>query len=76
MTSDYSCPKCNKVFEIKYSIKDGPPSEVLCPECKHVMERIWAANIQVPEWFGDEFTSVVSERMKHSRPTGRGKLIY
>lgn len=76
MTSDYSCPNCGETIEVKFSIKDGPPKQVLCNKCNHSMERIWAANIQVPEWFGDDTTSTISERMKHSRPTGRGKLIY
>lgn len=76
MTSDYFCPNCNNSVEVKFSIKDGPPEQVFCDKCHHEMERVWAANILVPEWFGDDTTTTISEKMKHSRPTGRGKLIY
>lgn len=77
MHADYKCDKCNEVLNVEFSIAKGPPEEVICPKCKKKMHRVWQAAIHIPEGWGDDLTTTISQRMAHgARPTGKSKIIY
>ena len=76
MHADYRC-ECARFIEVTFSIKDGPPKDVKCDVCGKSMQRIWKTAIHIPEDFGDDLTTTISQRMQHAaRPTGKTKVNF
>ena len=77
MHVDYKCEKCEDILNVEYSIKEGPPKEVVCPKCGAHMNRVWQVAVHIPEGFSDDLTTTIAQRMAHgARPTGKSKIIY
>lgn len=82
MFADFKCPYCGEIKEISYPIKEGPPKTVVCDKCRQdrhyvEMERLYKGiGIQIPEDFADDTMTTISSRMKHSRPSGRDRVLY
>jgi hypothetical protein len=78
MTYQFTCDKCRNTVDIEASMKEGPPSGLVCSGCGEPMRRVWTSFIQVPEHmraesdFGD-----LRYKMAHAkRPSGKGRLYY
>jgi predicted nucleic acid-binding Zn ribbon protein len=75
--ADFICNECEYVTEIKYSLSDGPPEDVICEECEGKMRRVFTAALAIPEWFADDTHNAISKHMENApRPSGRDKALY
>ena len=77
MHADYKCDDCGEVLDVEFNITEGPPKKVSCPKCRKDMHRLWQAAIHIPEGWGDDLTTTISQRMAHAaRPTGKQKINF
>ena len=79
MIYDFKCD-CGNTDVAIASIEDGPPKDFKCTECGELMYQQFSGSIHIPDWMkateeGDHFTSL-NEKMRKSRPSGRGKVYY
>lgn len=78
MTYQFTCDKCNTTKEVEATIKEGPPSKLVCEECGDLMRRVWKSSIQIPDYMkADSDFGDLRYRMAHAkRPSGKDKLYY
>lgn len=75
----YTCPSCKNTTDIIMSItsSDARPEHRICEICGSQMNRQWKTAIHIPEDFGDDLSTTISQKMRHApRPTGKGKINY
>ena len=73
MIYTYKCSNCNNEFLIKKDMKESSSKE-LCPDCGKELKRVWSTSYKLPEY--DPVLAEVSSKLRHSRPTGRSKVLF
>ena len=78
MRVDFKCGLCEKVEEVNYALKDGPPKEVVCPQCGSTMNRVFGKTaVDIPEYFGDQDFNALTTHMRNAPlPSGRKHAVY
>jgi predicted nucleic acid-binding Zn ribbon protein len=77
MTYEFEC-KCGNTETINCSMDEVSNMRPVCPECGHVMKRVWSTSFVIPENLkGDNYQdSLYVKDLMKNRPTGKRKSIY
>lgn len=86
MIYHYRCENCSAECENEQSMKEETLKTMVCPECGRVANRIWGANVRIPEYMkatgedsGDSYANYDNLKSSFShakRPSGRDKIYY